>query len=300
MALDNITNYTAPQKISFKLSGGYGGNYPIDLRSTAAFMLYFQSLLDKSYCVIAHKSKVTQQDNACFRLMIKNLKVGSLSSDLLLVVEGASLALPLIGFCNPKSIWDYTCYSLKLATRFFSDVDKKIQPVINVNGNNNTIVYQANNTNEVYPLETYEIANKSIPIYRKLGSTIENGNFTSFTAFSEDTSIPPLSLNTTTSSLFKEKTVLDSTPIHLPCNIISFNKENLTGRLRSLDDSLLQGDFPFSVIGNQDPMVYLNAMHKNQVSLSVIKEVTYSSLTPRVKRLQVLSVQNNLYEHITS
>lgn len=295
MVLDNITNYTAPQKISFKLSGGYSGDYPIDLRSTATFMLHFQSLLDKSYCVIAHKSRVTQQDNACFRLMIKNLKVGSLSSDLLLVVEGASLALPLIGFCNPKSIWDYTCYSLKLATRFFSDVDKKIQPIISVNGNNNTIVYQANNTKEEYPLETYEIANKSIPIYRKLGNTIENGNFTSFTAFSEDASIPALALNATTSNLFKEKTVLDSTPICLQCNIISFNKENLTGRLRSLDDSLLQGDFPFSVIGDQDPVVYLDAMHKNQVFLFVIKEFTYSSLTPKVKRLQVLNVQNAPY-----
>ena len=106
-----------------------------------------------------------------------------------------------------------------MATRFFSDVDKKIQPVIKVNGNNNTIVYQANNTNEVYPLETYEIANKSIPIYRKLGSAIENGNFTSFTAISEDASIPALSLDTATSRLFKEKTVLDSTPINLPIAI---------------------------------------------------------------------------------
>ena len=173
-------DYLSPQKISFKLEGGLGGEYPIDLRSTAAFMLYFQCLVDKSYCQISGKKRISQSECDMYRIAIKNLKVGSLESDLLLFITGTSLSLPLMGFCNPKTIWDYTCYAIDLVKRFFSDVEKGKHPTITVTGNNNTVIYNVDQSTHEYPKETVDIANTSIPFYQKISAELNRGHFTSF------------------------------------------------------------------------------------------------------------------------
>lgn len=97
-------NLLTPQKISFQLSGGYNGEYPIDLRSTASFLLYFQQLIDKTYCVINAKQNISKNDKKSYKLLVKEFHVGSLGADLLLLTEGVALALPLLGFSNPKTL----------------------------------------------------------------------------------------------------------------------------------------------------------------------------------------------------
>lgn len=286
------SNYLLPQKISFKLTGGFGGEYPIDLRATASFMLYFQHLLDKSYCVIANKDRISQSDTECYHVVVKDLQVGSVLSNLALIVEGARLSLPLLGFCNPKTIWDYACSGLDLAKKFFTDINNGIHPTITINGNNNTITYQNNNNNTVYPKEVFDIANKSIPVYKKMGAALKSGEFVNFSASSPGSTLSPIMLDQTSEELFKEKTIIDQSPISISCNIISFNKEKLTGRLRIVDDScgMLNWELPFCVIGNQDTTQYINAMASDIVSLNILKEVTYSSLIPKVKRIQVIDI----------
>lgn len=204
------------------------------------------------------------------------------------------MSLPLMGFCNPKTIWDYTCYAIDLVKRFFSDVEKGKHPTITVTGNNNTVIYNVDQSTHEYPKETVDIANTSIPFYQKISAELNRGHFTSFTASTSDLSIPPIRFDTNSESLFKEKTIIDETPIKISCNIISFNKESLTGRLRILNESssLTTTELPFCVIGNQDESQYIKAMALNSVQAKVLKETAYTSLKPRIKRLQIISLEN--------
>ena len=53
---------------------------------------------------------------------------------------------------------------------------------------------------------------------------------------------------------FKEHTVIEEIPQTIHCNIIRFDKESLTGKLRILNNNCenLNSEYPFQIIGNQD------------------------------------------------
>ncbi|MDD7291499.1 hypothetical protein [Veillonella caviae] len=290
---NSINSYSVPQKISFNLEGGLNGEYPLDLRATSSFLLYFQQLIDKSYCVISNKNRIRHTENNDYKIVVKNFTVGSLSSELMLIVEGTRLALPLIGLCNPKSIWDYTCNALDLASKFFTALHDKKSPTINIQGDNNTVIYQDNSgTHTEYPKAVYDIANKSIPVYRKMHQTLNNGNFSTFNAHGNDQNIPALTLSASTPNLFNEYTIIDESPEIIFCDILRFDKETLTGKLRLLDTNFDNNnlELPFQIIGNQNPTIYIAAMNKSLVKIKAIKEVSYASLTPKVKRVQIISL----------
>lgn len=288
-----VDNPLLPQKISFTLKGGLNGDYPLDLRATASFLLYFQHLIDKSYCTINNIDRIRPNRNNVYKVVVKDFTVGSLKSDLMLIVEGARLSLPLLGLSTPESIWTYTCYACELASRFFNALKADTKPQIQINGNNNTVIY-TDNTGAIieYPQETYEIANRSVPIYRKLSQAMTNGSFSEFNAHSDAHNIPPIIFNNESANLFKEHTVIEETSQIIQCNIIRFDKESLTGKLRILDNNCenMNSEYPFQIIGNQDSSPYIAAMDRDEVFVNCIREISYTSLNPKIVRFQIISL----------
>ena len=65
-----------------------------------------------------HK-RISQADRNSYKIAVKQLNIGSLSGDMLLIVQGVQFALPLFGVCNPQTLWDTTCYAFDLVKRFF-------------------------------------------------------------------------------------------------------------------------------------------------------------------------------------
>lgn len=289
----DVDNPLLPQKISFSLKGGLNSEYPLDLRATASFLLYFQHLIDKSYCTVNNIDRIRPNRSNVYKVVVKDFTVGSLTSDLMLIVEGARLSLPLLGLSTPESIWTYTCYACELASRFFSGLKADSKPQIQINGNNNTVIYTDNTgANIEYPRETYDIANKSVPIYRKLSQAMINGSFSEFNAHSESKDIPPIIFNNESAHLFKEHTVIEEIPQTIHCNIIRFDKESLTGKLRILNNNCenLNSEYPFQIIGNQDSSPYIAAMDRDEVFVKCIREISYTSLNPKISRFQIISL----------
>ena len=287
----SIELYTQPQKITFKLGGGLSGEYPLDLRATSAFLIFFHHLIDKSYCVVSNTSRISSNDRKNYRLVAKSLEVGSLSAELMLIIEGISLALPLVGLANPKTIWDYTCLALDFAKQYFFDLSQNKHPHIEVNGNNNTIIYQCENTTKEYPEAIYDIANNSIPVYRKLAKTLNQGNFSSFLASSNSNNVPDISFDLDSEELFNEKSTIQPES-NFKVNIISFNKETLSGKLQIIGSSNYRTDqtIPFKLLGDQSPTPYITAMATKMVNVRGSMEVIYSSLTPKIKCLHIASL----------
>lgn len=285
-----------PQKISFKLDGGYGGEYPIDLRTTATFLIHFQQLIDKTFCVVSNTDRITKDDRKNYQLLVKDLKVGSLESDILLTIAGGLLALPYPGFCTPQTIWDFTVMAYELATRFFTDTSAGKNPVITNNGDNNqTIVYNVEGDLITYPFAVFNIANSAIPQYKSMGKTLNEGNFTGFTATNQSSIHAPFVMSQDTESLFKEITKVEDTPCTLSGDIISFNKETRSGKIRVPDDEQQTSvhDYPFTIIGNQDCDLYIQAMKSDSVSIKALREISYTSLAPKLKRLQVIHISSD-------
>lgn len=287
----SIELYTQPQKITFKLGGGLSGEYPLDLRATSAFLIFFHHLIDKSYCVVSNTSRISSNDRKNYRLVAKSLEVGSLSAELMLIIEGISLALPLVGLANPKTIWDYTCLALDFAKQYFFDLSQNKHPHIEVNGNNNTIIYQCENTTKEYPEAIYDIANNSIPVYRKLAKTLNQGNFSSFLASSNSNNVPNISFDLDSEELFNEKSTIQPES-NFKVNIISFNKETLSGKLQIIGSSNYHTDqtIPFKLLGDQSPTPYITAMATKMVNVRGSMEVIYSSLTPKIKCLHIAAL----------
>lgn len=284
-------NLLTPQKISFHLSGGYNGEYPIDLRSTASFLLYTQQLIDKTYCVINAKQNISKNDKKSYKLLVKEFHVGSLGADLLLLTEGVALALPLLGFSNPKTLWDYTAYAFDLAQRFFTDIGNDKQPSIHVNGDNNTIIYNCGDMTTTYPLETYTIASSSIPTYRKLEQAQKNGQFTMFKAQNNDDSSPIISFPTNNDySVFKEKTILDPAPIATKVTIFSFNRESMSGKLWYQEDTGNM-EIPFDLHPSANIDLVIDSIKGYPIMATMQRAITYASFTPKIKRVTISSVE---------
>ena len=128
-----------------------------------------------------------------------------------------------------------------------------------------------------------------------MGKALNEGNFTSFTATNQASTCAPLVMSKNTEALFKGTTKVESTLYTLSGNIISFNKETRSGKIRIPKDNqqTVVHDYPFTIIGDQDCDLYIQAMKSNSVSIKALKEISYTSLEPQIKRLQIIHISSD-------
>ncbi len=74
-------------------------------------------------------------------------------------------------------------------------------------------------------------------------------------------------------NLFDLPSEIDNNPIELQCEIFDFNKFKNSGRLLvAVGQSLSQGEYSFSIYGDQDNVNYIYSMLRSQVTVSCLKE----------------------------
>lgn len=290
--MDN-TAYIEPQKIHFKLTGGDTDDYPIDLRASAELLMCFQNILDKSYCVLSGKKRLTSKDREDYQIRVKTLQVGSLTGDMLLIVKSAVMSLPLAGLANPKTIWEYACLALDFIKRYVAGKQNEDNVSINIGsvGNNSPVTVNliVNSDVSSYPLEILDIARQSQPTYQKINRSMSQGNFTAFHANIETDAIG-FSIDENERHLFSDNTnTISEEILTLIVDIFDFNKDNKCGRLRCLTGELTGREIPFSIIGQQSPAPYIQAMQETQVTIRAFTETT-GTLETRIVRLHVTSL----------
>ena len=292
-----MNQYAEPQKISFKLYGGLENkNYPIDLRSTADFLIQFQHIVDKSFCVITGKERVTLKNKEDYQLLVKDIGVGSVSADLLLVVKGVALALPMMGFTNPKTIWDYACLSIEFFSAYSNALSKKQNPIINMtsSGDSSPVILNLQIGDKItnYPSEILPIAQKSLYSYKKMARAMINGNFNSFNAVSQDNNAFQMTYED--AMLYLQKNTIMDDAYSYTGNIIDFNKETMRGRVRILEGDFKNREFPFSVLGSQLPNPYIDAMNYLSVNFFAVAEINKNALETQVVRLHIMEISKML------
>lgn len=270
----------------------------MDMHDMVMMMAESHALFDKTFGVISGQRRLSSHKRKDFQIIVKDMRQGSLLVYADIVVSGMNLALPLIGLTNPYTVWEYTRAGFQLLKALYtvhspSDPEQSDVPRISTGDNGTVIVVSGNNNILTFPAPVLDIAARSRTNYRRIANMMSNEGITQFQLSSE--SVPnaePIALSMTDQRLFEPTTFLDSNPATFLADLYKFDKEAGTGRLRVTESNVLpNGDYAFSVIGNQDLAQYIDSMKENQVSITALTEKTLDPIHgSRIVRLQIMAV----------
>lgn len=207
-----------------------------------------------------------------------------------LVLTGVQISFPVLGALGPAGIWEYAKQAYELLKFAYEAVNKGEQPTYQHNGEGNLLVNNGTEVN-IYNGPVYNIAKASQKVYVDMAKNVTAGTINSFT-LSDIRGDSSIRIAQNEAAFFDIPSVIDTQPIELECEIFDFNKFEDSGKLRVMDGQALPiKDYKFSVVGNQADSDYIEAMLRQSVKITCLKEVMLDPLSQeKVVRLQVLKV----------
>lgn len=250
-----------------------------------------QAIFDKTYLVLSGGSKITKSDREVFCLKTFDNKHGSLETDLEIIYDVAQLAIPVLATFSSKDIWELTKQSWELLKFVYKLAEKGEKPVYQAN-DDSTLTVHNGDIHNTYKGPVYQIAEASVEHWRALNHKLKKGAVTNYSMGSADN--PEIQLRDNEKSIFDNPTHIEKEPVPIFCDIFDFNKRSNVGKLTVIGvGEIIEGDYSFSVVGDQDRIEYISSMTKSQVKALVLKEV---SLDPfgevRVKRLHIVEISH--------
>ena len=257
------------ERYLFKLEGPILDNN-IPLHIAIESLSNFQAIVDKSYLGLkGGKKRLSKKERQFFQLRAQQFERGSFLTYFEIFFATTQLTLPFMTSLGPQSVWDYTKESFNFLKLIFSAAQKGQQPTYSFNDNQNFTV-QIGDTHHHYHSTVYQIGENALKNYRNLAHLTEQGisAITAGTIEQEDIKLLEKDKN-----LFDLPSEIDNNPIELQCEIFDFNKFKNSGRLLvAAGQSLSQGEYSFSIYGDQDNVNYIYSMLRSQVTVSCLKE----------------------------
>lgn len=249
-----------------------------------------QAIFDKTYLVLAGSKRITKKDREHFYLKTFNVKHGSLESDLQIVYELAQFTLPAIAAYNSNDIWDLTQQGWDFLKYIYGLAAKGEKPRYEARDNSTINVYNGDNV-KVYNAPVVKIGEQSVNHWRALNHKLKEGQVNNYSLGTPNE--PEIKLTSLDKNIFDNPTHIDKVPVEINCDIYDFNKRNNAGKLTITESSdLSDGDYSFTVVGDQDYIEYISSMAKPEVKAVVLKEVSINPLgETRIKRLHIIEVQ---------
>lgn len=248
-----------------------------------------QAIFDKSYLVLAGGKKVTKKDRDQFYLKTFNIRHGSLESDLQIVYEVAQYTIPAIAAHAPKDIWDLTQQGWDFLKFIYGLAAKGERPMYEARDNGTINVFNGENV-RVYNSSVVKVGESSVNHWRALNHKLKEGRVETYSMGSSAN--PEIELFSSEKTIFDNPTHVDKVPVDVSCDIYDFNKRNNVGKLTVTGNAdIPEGDYAFTVVGDQDRIEYISSMAKPEVQAVVLKEVSIDPLgETRIKRLHIIEV----------
>lgn len=249
-----------------------------------------QAILDRAYLSLADRTRLTSDERLHFYLLAKDVKHSSLDSVIDVVVSGVQTSFPFLGAVGPANIWEYAKNAYELLKFVYAAATKGEQPTYQHTGDGNIEVNNGTQVN-VYNAPVYNIAKASQKIYVDMAKSVTSGRIKTFSLTDVEGSAG-IRIAKDEAAFFDMPTAIDTQPIELECEIFDFNKFEDSGKLRVFDGQLLPSkDYRFSVVGKQADSDYIEAMLRQTVMITCLKEVMVDPLArEKIVRLQVLKV----------
>lgn len=272
----------------FKMEGP-AFNEGIPLPVALSSLQEVQAIFDKTYLVLNGSHKFTKKDRDSFYLKTFNIKHGSLESDLQIIYEAAQYTLPAMAAYTPKDVWDFTQQGWDFLKFIYSLAAKGEKPMYEAKDNATINVFHGNNV-KVYNAPVVKIGELSVNHWRALNHKLKKGHINNYSMGSSE--FPEISLSSELKNIFDTPTHIDKNPVEVSCDIFDFNKRSNAGKLTVKDGTeISEGDYSFTVVGDQDHIEYISSMAKPEIKAYVLKEVSIDPLgETKIKRLHIIEV----------
>lgn len=272
----------------FKMEGP-AFNDGIPLPVALSSLQEVQAIFDKTYLVLNGTNKITARDREFFYLKTFSIKHGSLETDLKIIYEMAQYTLPAIAAYTPKDVWDLTQQGWDFLKFIYGLAAKGENPMYEAKDNATINVFHGNDV-RVYNAPVIKIGELSVNHWRALNHKLKKGHINNYSMGNPKD--PEIELSSEFKNIFDTPTHIDKVPVELTCDIFDFNKRSNAGRLTvTSGKEISEGDYSFTVVGDQDRIEYISSMAKPEITAIVLKEMLIDPLgETKIKRLHIVEV----------
>lgn len=290
MALLEIKDPNAPVRLHFRMDGPiFDVGIPVPIMVDA--LDHVQGILDKAYLGLVDRKRLTKEDRSQFFLQAQKIEPGSLLADLGLIFTSAQAVLPIVGMLGPTGIWEYAKESYEFLRLVFQSVKTGQEVSYQWNVDHSVVSVNTGPQTQVFNGPVFQIANLSIPHYQALAHHLE-GNRVRDIQIGRP-ALREIGIALADRELFDLPSRVEEAPYRLRCEIFDFNKFDNVGKLHVFaEQTIPEGDYRFEVIGNQDVSTYIEAMLRQEVFVTCLREVSDNPISgDRVVRLQVINIE---------
>ena len=279
----------------FKIDGpAFKDGAPIHLSVSA--LDSFQSIVDKSYFVLAGVKRMSAKDREIFYLRATSFRQGSLLTQFEIVITGIQLSLPFVSHFGPQNFWEYTKDSFSLLKTVCEAVQKGEKPSYEFKNKGKASVH-IGDKHYHYHAPVIQIAELALPNYQDLAHLIDplKVNHISSKPYHQD--IPDIYIGPKDREMFDIPTRIEKETVPLRCEIYDFNKYKNKGKLsvKEAGQAVPQGDYNFEIFGSQNNVEYIYSMLKPQVQLYCLIEMESNPFgEDKFHKLHVTGVKKEL------
>ena len=224
-------------------------------------------------------------------MVTPGVRRGSIEADLGVILTGVQTAFPIFSSLGPKGIWEYTKQAYDFLQKVYAAMHQGKQPTYSWSGDNSQFQVNTGTQNHVYNGPVFNIGQMSVAHYCALAKPVQEKSVTEY-AFG-DPSIGVVSLGAKEGNLFSIPSQIEDIPVKFRAEIFDFNKFDNIGKLHvGLGEQVKEGDYKFEVIGKQDVSVYIEAMLRQQVTITCLREISPNPFSgEKIIRFQVINVE---------
>jgi len=277
----------------FKIDGpAFKKGAPIHISVSA--LDNFQSVIDKSYLVLAGAKRMSVKDREIFHLRATNFRQGSLLTEFEIIISGIQLVLPFFGSFGPQNLWDYTKDSFTYLKTVCGAVQNGEKPTYEFNNQGDVSVHIGDNHNH-YHGPVLKIAELALPNYQNLAHLIEKSKVHEISSKPEHQEENDIYIGPNDKGMFDIPTRIEKETVALGCEIYDFNKYKNNGKLsvKEPGQAVPTGDYNFVIFGPQDNVEYIYSMLKPKVELHCLIEMESNPFgEDRVHKLHVTGVNS--------
>lgn len=250
---------------------------------------HIQGILDKAYLGLVDRKRLSKEDRSHFFLQTETVKRGSLFADLVVIFTGQTV-LPLVGTLGSTGVWEYTKQTYEFLKLVFDAVKNKQSVSYEWNADRSVVHVNTGTQTQIYNGPVYNIAQGSVSHYQGLAQLLEPNRISDIQLGRP--SCRDIGITLSERNLFDFPSRVEDQSHRVNCEIFDFNKFENIGKLHVFaGQGIQEGDYKFEVIGNQDVSAYIEAMLRQAVRVTCLRELSENPISgDRIVRLQVINI----------
>lgn len=267
------------EDLYFKMTGkAFEEGYRLD--KTVAGLNGLQHLMDGVYKGITNKGRLSKQDREVYKVVVSEVKHGSLIVDLGAFYSGMQHVLPFVYSTDPEHLWEYTKSAISFLCEIYRKSHEGKSIVIEQGDECVSVVIQGDsNETHIYNAPVFQIGTQIISGLRELDDSLDDDEVSGIYLGANYEKNSALNLSSTEKGIFHAPVTLDKDPKIIRCDIFDFNKYDKIGKLMvQKDQSIPEGRYKFKVIGRQGIEDFILSMAETQVEINCIVEYEHDPL----------------------